>query len=309
MTDRVQILSPVGRMVQGDVFTGRDKDMEGNPLLTKDGKPRVDYFMAVAFPKGPAFDEMWAKIYAVGQAAFPGDCDKADFSWKYVDGDTAPEKEGFAGCHILKFSTGIAPKIYEKGGQAELTRPEDLKRGFFVRVYFTVKGNDSKANPGVYLNQYAVERVAFGEEINSGPSGSEIFGNAPVGALPAGASETPLAGPPIGGTAGAAPGPPAGTPPPPGGAPAPSSPAPGAAPAPAGTPPPGVAPAPDFLNPVGASPGIPPNPAQAGQATPPAPAAPKLSAKALQAAPGETLDGWLAKGWTVDAMKSQGFLE
>jgi len=303
-------------MVQGDAFEGRDKDMEGNPLTTRDGSPRVDYFIAVAFPKGPEFDEMWAKIYAVGQAAFPNDY-QGDFSWKYTDGDTAPEKEGFAGCHVLKFSTGLAPKVYEKGGGAELVRPEDLKRGFFVRVYFTVKGNGSKANPGVYLNQYAIERVAFGEEITSGPSGSEIFGNAPVGALPAGASETPLAGPPIGGTAGA-PGPPAGTPPPPssgvpapGGAPAPGTPAPGAAPVPANTPPPGVAPAHDFLQPAGqtAAPGIPPTPAQAGQGVPPAAAAPKLSAKALQAAPGEILENWLGKGWTIDTMRAQGFLE
>ena len=50
-----QILTPVGRLVQGDCFEPQTTDAEGKPLLIKNGpnagQPRVEYFMAIAVPK------------------------------------------------------------------------------------------------------------------------------------------------------------------------------------------------------------------------------------------------------------------
>jgi hypothetical protein len=73
----------------------------------------------------------------------------------------------------------------------------------------------------VYLNLTMVELCGFGEEIKTGPDGAAVFGGTPAGALPPGASPTPLAAPTV--PAGAQPVPPAAAAPPP--------------------------PAPDFLNP------------------------------------------------------------
>ena len=90
-----------------------------------------------------------------------------------------------------------------------------------------------------------VELVGSGEEIVTGPDGNAVFGGAPAGVLPAGASATPLAP----ATPMAAPAPQAAAPAPMA-APAPQA----AAPTPA---PSNVQPAPDFLNPQAAAPAVP----------------------------------------------------
>ena len=56
MTEAVNILTPPGRLVQGSLYKGSTQDAEGNPLIVKTGpnagQSRVDYFFAVAIPKG-----------------------------------------------------------------------------------------------------------------------------------------------------------------------------------------------------------------------------------------------------------------
>jgi len=47
----LELLTPVGRMVQGNPFDGRTKNREGRPLTFKDGSPRADYFFAIAIEK------------------------------------------------------------------------------------------------------------------------------------------------------------------------------------------------------------------------------------------------------------------
>ena len=51
-----EVLFPIGRMVCGSVYQGNNKDAEGNPLVIKKGpnagQPRVDYYFAIAIPKG-----------------------------------------------------------------------------------------------------------------------------------------------------------------------------------------------------------------------------------------------------------------
>ena len=273
-----EILTPVGRLVMGDCFEAQTTDAEGKPLLIKNGpntgQPRVDYYMGIAVPKTDAgYNELWAKVHGEARLAFPGlfdaagNCVNPKFAFKIIDGDSRVpntkgikpcDREGFAGHWVLNFSGGFAPKCYTAGGAEVITDPNMIKRGYFIRIYGSVKGNGSQQQPGIFLNHSMVELVGYGEEIITGPRGDAVFGGSPAGALPAGASATPVAGAaPI-----------AQAPPPPAGAavaPAAMAPPPAtttALPPPAATqaapPASTVAPAPDFLN---------------GPATAPAPAA------------------------------------
>ena len=276
MSERVDLLTGVGRLVQGHPFEFSDKNMEGQPLTDKAGNPRVEYFFAIAIPKtDPEFPPLWQRVTEVAQQGFPGgESQRPTFSWKYTDGDTKPDNEGFAGHHVLKLKSSFAPRVFTKGATGKMEQIVDadrMKRGDYVRVYLSVAPNGSALQPGIYLNPTMVELVGYGEQIASGPSGDDIFGAAPVAALPAGASSTPVAGAPI-----------ATTPPPAVAAPAVAAPA-VAAPAvaaPAAT----VTPATDFLNPA---------PVQ-------------LTAKAV--AEGHTHASLLAAGWDDAKSRANGYI-
>jgi len=282
-----QILTPVGRLVQGDCFEGQTKDAEGNPLVIKNGpnagQPRVDYFMAIAIAKTDAtYNDLWAIIHNEARTSFPslfdanGGCISPKFAFKVTDGDsqvpntkgTKPcDREGFPGHWVLNFSGGYAPKCYilENGAHKLITDPSMIKRGYYIRIAGSVKGNGSQQQPGIFLNHSMVELVGYGEEIVTGPNADAVFGGAPAAALPAGASATPLAPAAAPAMPGAAPTPapmPGATPSP---APAaPAAPAP-AAPAPAAP----VQPAPDLLQPQpGQGPAAPAAPAPAAPAAP-----------------------------------------
>lgn len=135
------VLTPTGRLVQGDFFKPNTTDQQGNPLVIKSGpnkgQPRTDYFGALAFPKGqPATDAMIALM--VQQAAtsyaalFPRGpephnpagnwgCSLPKFSFKIMDGDGVDDngkqnasKDGFAGHWVVKFSSGFAPQVWTR---------------------------------------------------------------------------------------------------------------------------------------------------------------------------------------------------
>lgn len=207
----VNLTSPVGRIVMGNLYKGNDKDVDGKPRVVKSGpnagQPTIQFFFALAIPKNPGethwSQTAWGKqIFAVGSQAFPNAAQSPAFAWKIEDGDSAiPNKkgrkpcdtEGFAGNWILKFSSGFAPKIYrvEGSGYVPETTPDYVKPGYFVEVNFTVDGNGSQQQPGVYVNPNIVMFRAYGPEIISGPDVTACgFGQSP---LPAGASTVPLA--------------------------------------------------------------------------------------------------------------------
>jgi hypothetical protein len=208
---KVNITIPVGRMVEGSLYKANDKNFDGKPLTVTSGpnagQARVDYFFAVAIPKGPEkgwWETVWGqKIYQVAAAAFPQACQRPDFAWKIIDGDsTVPnkrntkpcDKEGYPGHWVLRFAGGFAPKVYrpDSSGTPVLVTDVDLvKPGYFIEVNFNVDGNGNQNNPGVYLNHSMVCFRAYGPEIFFGPDVKEAgFGAAP---LPAGASLTPPA--------------------------------------------------------------------------------------------------------------------
>jgi hypothetical protein len=230
MSHEQEFLTPVGRMVQGNCFKGRTKNKKGEPYVFKKGpnagQPYELRFVAIAITKTDAeFNSLWAIIEQTAKANWPqwfdanGQPTHPRFSWKYVDGDsTTPDetgkrpcdREGWPGNHILKLSSNFPFPVYTRvnGVLTETVDPNVVKPGYFIRIAGSVKGNDSSESPGVYLNIGGVEFVGYGQEIRTGPDGEAMFGNAPVPALPAGASATPLAPatPPAGMTPGSTPG-------------------------------------------------------------------------------------------------------
>jgi hypothetical protein len=305
MTQAVQILTPVGRLVAGHPLIANHTDAEGRPLVYKNGpnagQPRSEYYIGLAIPKGA--EQAWnqtewgAQIYAAGQQDFPqGQFNQPNFAWKIVDGDDATpntrgiapnQREGYPGHWVLNCSGGYAPKVYATGGKEEWTQVDQVKRGWYVRAYLMVRGNGALQQPGVFLNPSMVEFIAYGEEIQTGPDAAAVFGGAPApGNLPSGASMTPPApssapaAPPIPGT------PPAGTAP---AAPVAAPAAPAAAPAPAApsaAPVPGVTPAPDILTPDSLNP---------------------KQARMLPAAQ-HTYDQYIAAGWTEEQLVANGMM-
>lgn len=275
MADAVHFLTPVGRLVAGDLYKPQTTDAEGRPLVIKNGpnagQPRVDFFFALAIEKTNAdYAQLYQTIFGKARTDFPtlfdaaGNCTNPKFAFKIVDGDSQVpnakgnkpcDREGYAGHWVLHFSGGYAPKVYSAGGQEQLTTPDAVKRGYYVRVAGSVVGNGSMQQPGVFLNHSMVEMIGYGAEIQVGPDANALFGGTPAAAMPAGVSQTPLA--PT-------------TPPPahPGAQPAtaaPLTPATPAAPVAGGAPAP-VAPATDFLN--GGAPAAPVAPAPVAPVAP-----------------------------------------
>lgn len=215
---RTNITTPVGRLVQGSLYKPQTTDAEGKPLVVKSGpnsgQAKVTYYFAIAVPKN-AGEQHWAQtpwgaiIYKVGQEGFPGGAaNSPTFAWKVIDGDSQIpdrtgkrpcDREGFAGSWILRFSSGFAPKIYNKDGSAAIVEPEAVKLGYFVQVNGDVDANGSLQQPGVFLNHNMVALAAFGPEIYVGPDPSAVGFGTNV-ALPPGASAVPAAAftPPVG---------------------------------------------------------------------------------------------------------------
>jgi hypothetical protein len=305
MTTTQTFTTPPGRLVGGSVFQSHDKGFDGQPLTTRGGDPRVEYVLVVAFRKdNPDTEAMRGLIYTVAAGAFPtlfpnNQCVMPTFSFKWTDGDSnVPnqrgnkpcDKEGYPGHWVLTFKSSFAPSAFGQALEPLVADQKAIKRGDYVRVEVSCKGNGNQQKPGVYLNHMKVQLCGYGEEISSGTDAATAFGS--TYALPAGASATPMA--PVGGMPGQAPVPgaaPAGMP-----APAPGA-APAAAPAGMPAPAPGQAPAP--------SPGFgaaPPPPS----AAPPAPPPPTTK----QTVPGceHTYESLSAGGWTEDQMRAAEFL-
>lgn len=221
---RINITTPVGRIVQGSLYDPSTTNQQGELLIVKTGankgQPRVDYWFKLAIPKNQGethwaqakavradgtINDWGAQIWNVGAQAFPQYAQLPNFSWKIEDGDDAtpnPDRkgrrncdtEGFPGNWIVKFSGGFAPKVYQQegGSYVQIMQKDFCKPGYFVEVAMSVDSNKNDSKPGVYINHSMVCFRAYGQEISFGPDvASAGFGAAP---LPVGASVTPPAG-------------------------------------------------------------------------------------------------------------------
>lgn len=223
--------TPVGRFVTGSITKPQTTDFDGNPLVFKTGadagKPRNNYFIGIAIPKGA--ETHWnqtpwgALIWKFGHEAFPhGQADLPGFSWKIEDGDNAVpnpdagmkrncDKEGWAGSWVLKFSSSFQSSTYNSNGSAKI-EPDSIKPGYFIQINGDMQSNGKQSKSGIYLNHKMIALSAYGAEIVYGPDAADAgFGASP---LPAGASAVPVASfaPPA--AAAAAPAPAAPPPPP-----------------------------------------------------------------------------------------------
>jgi hypothetical protein len=310
-TQVLQILFPIGRLVQGSLTEMQDKDADGKPLTIKNGpnagQPTKRSFFAVAIAKVPGHThwtqtdwgrQMWdeaAKAWPQGQSGNPA------FAFKVEDGDSPVpnmkgrkncDRPGFPGCWILNFGSGYPVKVVTADGTAAYPNPASIKLGHFVEAFGSYVSNNSAMKPGMYLNHAAVGYSGYGEEIHVGIDTSKVgFGK---GVAPAGMSATPPPAlnpanlPPAAGAApGAAPPIPGAVIPPATGIP----PIPGAAAAAA--PPTAVAPAAPFILPAAAPP-------------PPPPAAPAPPPAGPVTTTGIPYASYISQGWTHAQMLANG---
>lgn len=210
MSNRIELLTSVGRLVGGSLYTGQTTDLEGRPKVFKSGKdigkPRTDYYFGLAIAKGTEKhwnETTWGKIiYSVGCAAFPGGlANSPSFAWKIIDGDSTVavgdkqrrpcDREGYIGHWILNFSSCLcAPDIYNADGSQLISEPNAVNPGDYIQVYGSVVSNESKQNPGVHLNHQMVAFAGYGTRIFLGADPKSVgFGNC---ALPSEASLIPI---------------------------------------------------------------------------------------------------------------------
>lgn len=318
---KIDILTPVGRLIAGSFYRANTQDAEGKPLVSKSGpnigQPRIEYYFMVAVPKGGEqgwWQTPWGQlIYNVGATAFPQACQSLDFAWKVKDGDsTKPNKkgkrpcdmEGAKGCWLLGFTSGYPPEVTRENGNVKMPDEGAVKLGHFVQVFGNITDNGSQSQPGVFLNHSKVNFTAFGPEIFTGVDPATVgFGQNVV--LPAGATMTPpgMAAMPGAGMPALLPGMPAMGMPAPGAAPMtpmtahpgmPGSPihmAAGAMPSPVA-----VQPHPGFLAPVVAAPPVP-----AAIAAPP-------RARQMTAAAQGPYEQYIAAGWTDAVLVQHGLM-
>lgn len=208
---KINFTTSVGRLVCGSLYEPKTQDMDGNPLVYKNGanagQPRVEYYFALAIPKnGTAHwnqTEWGALIWNVGAAAFPNIVQSPTFAWKIADGDSLlpntkgvkpADREGWAGCWIIHFTCAFASKILNRDGSKQIIETDAVNLGDYVQVFGDVSSNDSSVKPGVYINPIYVSFQGYGERIFSvkAPDATTVgFGKAP---LPVGASLTPIGG-------------------------------------------------------------------------------------------------------------------
>jgi len=217
---------PLGRLVQGNLYHGSDKDRKGIPRVYKTGQnagqPLTLFFFAIAIAKNGTTDfkqTTWgAQMAAIAAACWPqGQHQRPTFAWKVVDGDsTIPNEggtipancEGFPGHWIVKFSGTFAPKTATAVNGAAATwlnTPDAIKVGDYVEVSAQVDGNNPSESPGLYLNYEAVCLRAVGAPIIVSRDVAEMgFGAEPLpanlvtsteGAAPAGSPAPPPAAP------------------------------------------------------------------------------------------------------------------
>ncbi len=203
--NKLDLCTPIGRLVGGNLHTRYEKDHQGNQ------KKNPNFYFAVAFDKNdPVIQQIIGQLYQYATAAYahnqtviqniqasyqngfgPG------FAWKIDDGDNPKfaGRDGYAGHYVIGFSQTLDFQVVND--QFALMDPKMVKLGYYVQVAFDVAANgNTDHTAGLYLNPRCVQFKAYGQEIYSGPTPQQLMQNAPQSQLPPGASATPIGGTP-----------------------------------------------------------------------------------------------------------------
>jgi len=264
-----------GRLVQGDPYKMQPKkDNQNKTVIGQDGQPVMNFYVALAVPKGdPKWPEVKAAMDADALRFWPnGETRRADFASKVIDGDsTAVNKQnkawntydGFAGHWVLKLGTLYPPKVPywdSHVGKWVDSVGGHVKIGDFVSVLFDVASNKSMQTPGVHLNPKLIGLERAGDPIVGANTadGNDAFGARGGNAAPAGGGQPPVNGAQTSQTASHTSWMDTAAPPPPG-----------------------------------------------ADAPPPPPAGPVMTAKAN----GAPYDSFTSKGWTDDMLRQHGYIQ
>ena len=230
------LLSPVGRLVQGDPFKAQDKDQKGNLRVVKSGpnagQPNPQFFIAVAYSKtDPVTQAEWgpyrARLDQIAKVSFPllfpdtplpgqplhlgagggtVGCTHPSFAWKIIDGDGYDDsgqpwskREGFAGHWVVRYSSGYAPKVYPVGRHSPLDQIT-AEQSHLVRRGYYVRVSSGVESNGDVSKPGLYQNLNMLELVGQGP---EIRGGVDASqafgapvALPAGATALPGSPPP-----------------------------------------------------------------------------------------------------------------
>jgi len=159
-------------MLSEAIFTPSSKGYQGKVL------DPPEYYIQIAIKKDdPLLKGLFDTIQGAAAEGFKnGEPARADFAWKFKDGDTNPERNGWAGCFVFTFRTRFTPNAIVDNKNQQIIDPHAIKPGYQVRVAYTVKANGNQMKPGVYLNFTMVQLVAEDTVIVSGPSVADVFG-------------------------------------------------------------------------------------------------------------------------------------
>lgn len=198
----------VGRLVWGHPMKLTQKrDQKTRQVVMKDGKPVEQVAFGIAYPKVDFIRDSWPNMEAEAATGYPQGVPQR-FAWKYDDGDAMDgdgkpfaEREGYAGCYILKFNSSFTVQVVKFNPQTrtydQLTA-DQIKPGDYVVAGVSAKCHVSTGpqdTPSLYINPTVIELVGYGTEI---VSRGAVDPMAVLGGqqhqLPPGASATPIAG-------------------------------------------------------------------------------------------------------------------
>jgi hypothetical protein len=204
----IELQLPVGRLLTGDLYKGVPvmDDRTKQPVLDGQGAPRIAFKASIGIAKGTeqhwSQTEWGAKLYSEGATSWPAPGNQyltPSFSWKIHDGDQpwindagetveSPERKGH---WIVRMSRTWAPLLCDSEGKT-LVQDGAIYPGCFVQAVITAVSNKSPKTPGIYVNPEVVALIYHGERLNHArvDVSKYKFG----GAMPPGASVTPLAG-------------------------------------------------------------------------------------------------------------------
>jgi hypothetical protein len=185
------VISPVGRIVQGDLFEGSTNGYQNKPYgLRQDGSVIKKWFIALAIEKNnPDLAKFMQDLLGQARQAWPtfhgNHLDNNVFKSKIADGD-ATDDQNMKGCVIFKLESQYPPTIFAPDCKRVITNPEEVKRGYYIQVAGSYETNGDNQKPGM---KFWLQKVLFkyaGTEIKGSSDGS-CFVDASSGYRPAGA--------------------------------------------------------------------------------------------------------------------------